>query len=131
MPPGTLGRPETTVLFGGSGINLGTFSGLTAALGGWIDADGRFGVEGSGFLLERRTHFFSATGNASGSPSIYLPGFNVNNNREGSFTIAEPLAGGGEGLTGGVTYAASLHSRAPRRMAFSSSARASTAAWFC
>jgi len=108
VPPGSLGRPDTVVLYGGSPINLGTFSGLHAVLGGWIDPEGTFGVEVGGFLLEQRTSLFSANGGTNGSPAIYLPAFRVDKNREGSFTIAEPLAGGGEGVTGNFTYASSL-----------------------
>ena len=50
---------------GGSGINLGTFSGLTAAWAVGLTPTADWAVEGSGFLLEQRTDFFSATGNAS------------------------------------------------------------------
>lgn len=57
---GILGAPGTTVLFGGSDFDFGTFSGLRLTLGG-LDPSGSFGMEGSAFLLERRAIGYQAT----------------------------------------------------------------------
>src|SRR5262249_55239918 len=62
--PGTIGavnEPGSQVLFGGgspNGLDYGTFSGIRATVGGWIGDQGVVGIEGSGFLLERRAVLF-------------------------------------------------------------------------
>src|SRR5262249_53668862 len=55
-----LNEPGTTVLFGGDGLSYHRFSGVRTTLGGWLDCNERFGLEGSGFLLERRSADFQA-----------------------------------------------------------------------
>ncbi|OAI47593.1 hypothetical protein AYO44_01570 [Planctomycetaceae bacterium SCGC AG-212-F19] len=92
-PPGALGQPGTQVLFGGSGLDYGTFSGLRATVGGWFDPQCTLGLELSGFLLERRSVGFAAASDATGNPPLYVPVFNVSTGAEGSFTIADPLFG--------------------------------------
>ena len=52
--PGALGQPGTRPLFGGNGLDYGIFSGLRVYAGAWLIADGTIGLEGSGFLLDRR-----------------------------------------------------------------------------
>lgn len=106
LPPGAIGRPDTQVLFGGSNFNYGAFSGARVTLGGWLDQDGAIGLEVSGFLLEQRAINFGAAGNGSGNPPLYLPGFQVLQNREGSYTIAEPRPT--FGVTGNVNYTSTL-----------------------
>jgi hypothetical protein len=90
-PPGALGQPGTQVLFGGSGLDYGTFSGLRATLGGYFGAQGTLGFEVSGFLLERRSVGFSASSDAAGNPGLYVPLFNTLTGAEGSFTVADVL----------------------------------------
>jgi hypothetical protein len=70
---GVLGQPDTRVLFGGSGLDYGAFSGLRGTLGLWLDEDGRFGLEGGGFLLERRGVGFTAGSDPQGSPPLVVP----------------------------------------------------------
>lgn len=90
--PGSLGQPGTQVIYGGNGaLDYGTFSGLRATLGGWLDADGVLGVEGNGFLLERRPIRFVAGSDSSGNPPIFLPIFRPDLGREGGFTISSPV----------------------------------------
>lgn len=96
---GTLGQPDTRVLFGRSGLDYGTFSGLRLTVGSWLD-DGRcVGVEGRGFLLHSRTVRFSAASNAAGEPPLYLPAFNAATGREDSLIVADPL----QQFSGGVS----------------------------
>lgn len=73
--PGAIGQPGTSVLFGGQGLDFNSFSGGRVTLGGWLDADQRFGAEGSGFFLEDRALGFAAAGDANGNPPIYVPLF--------------------------------------------------------
>src|SRR5262249_14160304 len=49
------------------------FTGGRVTVGGWIDRDLRFGVEGSGFLLERRSNFFTATSVGGAAPIVSIP----------------------------------------------------------
>ena len=71
--PGVLDQPHTTVLFGGSGLNYDTFSGMRLGFGAWLDSDRTFGVEASGFMLEKRSVNFAMSGNASGQPYFGRP----------------------------------------------------------
>ncbi len=88
--PGAIGQPGTSVLFGGQGLDFNSFSGGRVTLGGWLDADQRFGAEGSGFLLEDRALGFAAAGDANGNPPIYVPLFRADLGREGSYTVSSP-----------------------------------------
>jgi hypothetical protein len=72
---GTIGQPDTRTLFGGHDLGYGTFSGLRASLGSWLDAEQTIGLEGSGFLLERRGVRFSAGSDANGAPALLVPFF--------------------------------------------------------
>jgi hypothetical protein len=69
---GILGANGTTVLFGGSDFDFGTFSGLRLTVGG-LDPSGSIGMEGSAFLLERRAIGFQATSSAIGGPILARP----------------------------------------------------------
>lgn len=91
--PGALGQSGTQTLFGGNGLDFGTFSGCRVTLGGWQDCCQTFGLEVSGFLLETRVAGFAAAGDAAGNPPIYMPVFRADLGEEGSFTIADPVLG--------------------------------------
>ncbi len=88
---GAIGQPGTRVLFGGSDASFGAFSGMRFTLGGWLNRDHVVGIEGSGFLLERRTNQFAAGSDALGNPPLYLPAFNVQAGAERAVAIADPL----------------------------------------
>jgi hypothetical protein len=49
--PGVLGRPGTSVLFGGDRLNGEPRSGLRATAGLWLDCDQTCGIEARGFFL--------------------------------------------------------------------------------
>ena len=94
--PGALGQPGTRVLFGGSGLDYGTFSGGRLMVGGWLDSDQAIGIEGGGFLFEQKAIRFAVASDNTGVPPIYLPVINqdpasANFRGQGSFTVADPL----------------------------------------
>jgi hypothetical protein len=94
--PGALGQPGTRPLFGGGGLDYGTFSGGRLTVGGWLDCEQTIGIEGGGFLLEQRGNRFAAASNASGNPPLYLPVVNqdplsINFGRQSIYTVADPL----------------------------------------
>jgi hypothetical protein len=96
--PGALDQPGTRVLFGNSGVGYRGFSGLRITLGTWLDPEELFGIEGSGFLLERRSSRTYFTSNAVGSPVLAIPFFNqtpgtVREDREPISNVAAKLAG--------------------------------------
>lgn len=90
---GAIGQPGTTVLLGDSNENLGALSGVRFTLGGWLDSEHLLGLEGSGFLLPRRSTNFTAASNGSGSPALYFPRFNPTAGFEDALPIADPLRG--------------------------------------
>lgn len=109
--PGALGQPGTAILFGGpNALDYGAFSGLRATVGTWLGPEALWGVELSGFLLERRSRGFASTSDALGNPPTYIPFQNFNPKtpptpHEGSFTVSDPLLLGG--VTGNVAVTAS------------------------
>jgi hypothetical protein len=74
--PGALGQPGTRVLLGDSSVGYGTVSGVRASMGAWLDSAATVGIEGGGFVLERRSNGFFATSDNSGSPLLAFPFFN-------------------------------------------------------
>ena len=92
---GALGRPGTVVLFGGSGLDYRTFSGMRVTVGSWLDDEQTIGVEASGFLLERRSVNFAARSDANGSPPLYNPVFRTDLGQEGALAHSARLARGG------------------------------------
>jgi hypothetical protein len=99
---GILGQPDTRTLFGQSGLDYGTFSGLRATLGVWLDGDGVIGLEGSGFLLERRSVTFGAASDATGIPPLVVPFFDPLLQFQTGTIIASPV---GEAFAGSVAVA--------------------------
>lgn len=99
---GVLGQPDTRVLFGGSNLNYGTFSGLHGTLGFWLNEGRSVGLEGSGFLLERRSVGFSVGSDAAGNPPLLVPLFDPTiNQATGAIVSSSTLPA----FTGGVTVA--------------------------
>jgi hypothetical protein len=96
---GTLGGPQTAVLFGGHDVGGQPYSGGRFTLGGWIDDEQTLGVEGSVFLLEQRRVLFSASATSDSDIFIGLPFTDVSQSPPGP----NVLAVAGAGLTGGVS----------------------------
>jgi hypothetical protein len=90
--PGALDQPGTRVLFGGDGLDYGTFNGLRLNLGGWLDQDRRFGLEAGGFALEHRTIRFSAQGDANGQPFLATPFVNAVSGNPNVYFISQNFA---------------------------------------
>lgn len=80
--PGTLGFPDTVVLYGApysptSGgsdkQSFSTFNGARLTFGYWLDDTQSLALEGRGFSLESRSAGYSAPSNEFGSPNINVP----------------------------------------------------------
>jgi hypothetical protein len=91
---GILGRPTTSVLFGGSQINQGPFSGGRFTAGYWLDMWGEEALEVSGFFLGPQTTNFSA--NSSTYPVIARPFFGLNANINQVANLGSPVNQPGE-----------------------------------
>jgi Putative beta barrel porin-7 (BBP7) len=101
---GAIGQPGTQILLGNESARLGSFSGMRLTLGGWLNNDHIFGIEGSGFLLERRSSRFVAGSDATGNPPLYFPAFNVVVGQERGNPISDPL----RGFAGDVSVSSTL-----------------------
>jgi hypothetical protein len=88
---GAIGQPGTQVLLGNSTQHFGAFSGMRFTLGAWLDCERTVGIEGSGFLLERRTSQFTAASDGAGNPTLYFPIFSGIAGAERGIAIADPL----------------------------------------
>jgi hypothetical protein len=74
---GVLGQPGTTILFGGSGLDQGAFSGGRIAVGAWLDDCQTVGLEADFFFLDSRSQSFNASSSgAPGSPVLARPFIN-------------------------------------------------------
>jgi hypothetical protein len=73
---GILGRPGTTVLFGGSAANNNPNSGVRASFGWWCDCDHQLGIDVGGFVLPRMASTFTA--NSNEFPVLARPFFRIN-----------------------------------------------------
>jgi hypothetical protein len=88
---GAIGQPGTQVLYGDHNVHFRPFSGMQLTLGSWIDDDEYFGLEGSGFFLERHTNMFAAASDSAGHPPLYFPIFSDIAGAERAVPIADPL----------------------------------------
>lgn len=88
---GILGRPGTSVVFGGPSVDYGSISGGRLTLGYWLDSDRNLGIESSGFLLEEKgTGFSQSSDGSAGTSVIARPFFAVNDGTEFRFIVAAP-----------------------------------------
>jgi hypothetical protein len=87
-PPGALGQPGTTVLFGGNSIGYGAFSGLK--LGAGMELCSGLILEGDYFALERRSSGFAAASDARGNPLLGIAIFNTAIGIEDSLLTSNP-----------------------------------------
>ncbi len=101
---GAIGQPGTQVLLGNSSQDLGSFSGMRFTLGSWLDQEQLFGLEVSGFLLQRQVNQFVANSDVNGYPPLYFPRFNPAAGIEDALPIADPL----RGFAGGVVVTSTL-----------------------
>ncbi|MCI0377161.1 MAG: BBP7 family outer membrane beta-barrel protein [Gemmataceae bacterium] len=91
--PGALGQPGTVVLFGGSGAHYNPISGGRVTVGTWLGEYQVFGIEASGFLLDRETETFAIGANGRSTTPVYVPTFRPDVGRLGTFAIADPVLG--------------------------------------
>jgi hypothetical protein len=88
---GALTDPGTTIFLGAGSnrdIGFGLFSGARLTAGTWLDDEQRFGFEGGGFLLERRSFQFSAASAGGANPIVSIP-----------FNATQPFNGNPSGET--------------------------------
>jgi hypothetical protein len=67
--PGALNQRGRAVLTDGD-IDYEPLSGARLTVGGWLDPDGRLGIEWSGFLLPKQVKSYRARSDANGSPVL-------------------------------------------------------------
>lgn len=107
LVPGALGQPGTSVLYGGSPVNLGTFSGTRLTAGGWLNGARTIGIEASAFLLEQRSAFFNARSDANGNPFLGLPYFDPASGANTALPVTYPPVPPPGFSRGAVTVASS------------------------
>lgn len=98
---GLLDQPDTVVLFGGSDLRYGTFSGTRWTLG-FHPESGVDAIEVSAFLLECRGVAFAAASNGAGVPALTLPFFDLSIGAANGIGVASAtglLTAGGVSVT--------------------------------
>lgn len=105
--PGALDQRHTQVLFGGQGLNYGMFSGLRLNGGLWLDPESRFGIQASGFQLERRSVAYNAGGGLNGQPFLAEPFTSAQTGNQNVYFISQNFSAPAPGaaLTGSVGIA--------------------------
>lgn len=95
--------PSTTLspLAGPGGIGNSWTPGARITAGLWLDPDGKFGVEGSGFWLARTSKTITFASDASGSPFLGIP-FVDQNGQSQVAVVSVPAGFPGTGLTAGL-----------------------------
>jgi hypothetical protein len=68
--PGALNAGGRPLPGSPSSVDYGALSGVRVTAGGWLDSDGRLGIEGSGFLLPQQSRTFKAVSDQSGNPVL-------------------------------------------------------------
>jgi hypothetical protein len=95
---GVIGRPTTRVLVGDCDYGYGLFSGFRVTGGYFKDADRRYGLELSGFLLEQNVVEFFAVSDPNGVPVIARPFVDAGTGSQGVLTVAFPNLASGTAL---------------------------------
>ncbi len=93
FPPGAIGQPGTSILFGNSPVNYGAFSGVRVGAGVEVAKD--LWIEANYFLLERRANNFRVTSDDNGAPIIASPFFNTAIGLEDALLTSNPAPGFG------------------------------------
>jgi hypothetical protein len=89
---GVLGDPDTSVRFGGEGLDYGAFSGGRFAGGFWCDCQCCWSVSLGGFFLEDRSERYFATAASNGTPVLARPFFDPATGVESSLLVSSPGA---------------------------------------
>jgi hypothetical protein len=89
---GIIGNPSTTVVFGGSDIDMHHFTGGRLTAGLTICCEPNFGIEVSAFTTEKEIRSFSIASDAAGNPVIARPFFDVVNMTENAIAVSFPGA---------------------------------------
>jgi len=88
---GVLGKPGTTILFGGGELEHDMFSGVRLNSGVWLDDCHTIGIEHSSFFLDDRTRTFAVSSDGSAnSATLARPFFNLNLGQQDSDVTALP-----------------------------------------
>jgi hypothetical protein len=66
--PGALGQPNTHVFYTSPVLDFYQIQGLRVTAGAWFDSQQLLGIEGSGFIMEKRTHVFQGRSDSLGNP---------------------------------------------------------------
>jgi hypothetical protein len=95
--PGVLGQSDTSVLFGGSGVDNQTREGARVSAGFWLNDSHTVGIEGGYFFLgSRAVRFDDSSTGALGSPVIARPFFDVISGIQNAQLVAFPGIARGE-----------------------------------
>ncbi|MFM7149577.1 MAG: BBP7 family outer membrane beta-barrel protein, partial [Gemmataceae bacterium] len=89
--PGSLRQPGTQIVYGNE-IDYSVFKGFEVEAGYFLDDEGRYSVDASGFVLFQNTDTFQATSDSTGAPLLARPVYNVLNHQEGAYLNSYPTA---------------------------------------
>jgi hypothetical protein len=93
---GALGDAGTQVIFGagGTGLSGQPTSGVRGMVAYALDPNQCWRLEGGGFWLADHNTNWQVAGDHSGNPPLYVPIFRVDQARESSVIVSDPLGGG-------------------------------------
>jgi hypothetical protein len=94
VPPGTIGAPTTTVLFGDELVNTRSTPSARFRLGRWCDPCHRWGIEAEYFSIGGNSTAYEAE--STGVPVLARPFYDTVHHRQTSLAVAYPGLVGGE-----------------------------------
>lgn len=86
---GSLGRPQTRVLYGDKSVDLGWLSGVRLEAGFWLDDSSNVGLEISGMMLERGGETARFSGGDNGTPFFGMPFLNARTGQQNIFFVSQ------------------------------------------
>src|SRR5262245_37028182 len=91
LPAGALGTPGTPVI-SPSPFSLSSLPGGRLTVGGWLDCNRCFGLEGSFFALAQKTaRFRTSEGPDAGTVALAVPFFDPLTNTESALLVTDPF----------------------------------------
>ena len=90
--PGAIGQPGTKVVYGNEYIHFPRSQGVRAALRGYLDRYRVFVLDINAFWMFNSEKHFSISSDASGSPLIARPYFDVRTNTQQAQLVSDPAA---------------------------------------
>lgn len=102
---GVLGQPGTVTLFGGDEVDYNLSSGIRGEVGIWLDDEGCYSLDLSGFFFPEDRVRFSTASDAGGTPVLVRPVVDAVTGQEAGFLVSAPgVAAGNTDIAADIEF---------------------------